>query len=271
MRNTGWTKNPRSIRETWVWEDRYYRYYVDLVMEAATESMEYQFKKSFIPLERGQYVTTLRRLAKRWETGSTWVWTFLKDLQASHLILLQRLPRHMGGETQVGAWAGTLITILNYDQDQKLGARVTTRQSAAGNADERMEVRTDIEKVVVPFAHEQKAHPDTTKHSPPALGTPCQLTAILERLADITGQPAESWPHDQIAALSALVDGGFTWDDIQAGVEQEAHRKMQGGGPPPYSLRYYVQAVKRGGRGRPDPSAERRIAELVATIGKPIT
>lgn len=198
MDNVGYTRGFRSIRDTSVWNDRYYRYYDDLRMEASPCQRLYPFGSYFIPLKRGQYVTSYRLLAARWGKDPSWVGRFLKRLERGGLIRLDKLPRRLGGETQIGTSAGTLITILNYEEDNGLHVRRIPERNAPRNTEQHIEVRRNKEE-----EREELSLLDDTTESPPhpvqggdpltSDAPPADRESIrrLEELARTIGRPVE--------------------------------------------------------------------------------
>jgi len=141
VKNSGFVMLFRSVRETDIWRDQYMRYYLDLLMEASYERRLYRFGDHQLQLERGQYVTTYRRLATRWTKNLSWVSRFLKRLERSGLVRLEKLPRGPESGTAPGTHAGTLITLLNYDADGQL------RDMPAADEDAERHARRNIEVI----------------------------------------------------------------------------------------------------------------------------
>lgn len=150
MGDAGYVKGFRSCRDTVVWTDSYYRYYMDLKMEACYENRTYRFGSNVIGLQRGQYVTTYRRLARRWDKSISWVHRFLKRLEKAGLVRLERLPRSVACGTPVGTSAGTIITMLNYDSDEQLRDCASMEKNSPRNAKGDIEVRRNNKKRPTP-------------------------------------------------------------------------------------------------------------------------
>ena len=103
MINVGKVFIPRNIRDHWLWDDdRKYKRWSDLIMEAAYTRTRFHFGNAKGWLERGQQVTSVRTLMHRWKTSSRYVTDFLADLESENLITVETLTTH------------TIITIVNY-------------------------------------------------------------------------------------------------------------------------------------------------------------
>ena len=104
MHNVGMIFIPRSIRDHWLWEDdRKFKRWCDLIMEAAWTRSKFRFGNVKGWLERGQQATSVRTLMHRWKTSTRYVTEFLNDLESENLITIEAMTTH------------TIITIVDYD------------------------------------------------------------------------------------------------------------------------------------------------------------
>ena len=104
MINVGKVFIPRNIRDHWLWDDdRKFKRWSDLIMEAAYTRTRFHFGNVKGWLERGQQVTSVRTLMHRWKTSSRYVTDFLADLESENMITVETLTTH------------TIITIVNYE------------------------------------------------------------------------------------------------------------------------------------------------------------
>lgn len=111
MNNTGFIRTYRNVRDHWLWQDpRKFLRWTDLMMEAAYERTTTRFGNSSVPLERGQIVTSIRRLMHRWGTNSRYVKEFLNLLENEKLIVCE------------SSKAYTIITMVGYDEMQGGGS-----------------------------------------------------------------------------------------------------------------------------------------------------
>lgn len=106
----GWIKVHRSLLESDIWQkDEPYdsrSAWLDLLMSANHEDRDIVFDYEVVKISRGQFITSIRKLAKRWK------WSAERTLK--YLRILERLEMiHRDSNTK-----RTLITIVNYDKYQ---------------------------------------------------------------------------------------------------------------------------------------------------------
>lgn len=106
----GWIALYRSIMEHWIWNtsSRRFQRWVDLLFLASWKDREVGFGSSIVKLKRGQIVTSLRTLMRRWKTNNTTVANTLKLFADNGMIKCYRGKSYM------------LITVTNYDKYQRL-------------------------------------------------------------------------------------------------------------------------------------------------------
>lgn len=105
----GWIAIYRAIWGHWIWETTPHRFkrWVDLLMLAAWENKQVGFGSAIVNLKRGQYVTSIRRLMRRWGANNTTV------TETLDLFVLNGMITVDSDKTK------TIITIVNYDKYQK--------------------------------------------------------------------------------------------------------------------------------------------------------
>ncbi len=107
----------------WMEEREFSRWeaWIDLIQLAAWKDSNYRTAGGVIPLKRGQFVASLRFLAKRWSWSVKKVRTYLAHLEKSDRV------RAQGGHT-----AGTLYLITKYDAYQASSEAKGTGKGIAG-------------------------------------------------------------------------------------------------------------------------------------------
>lgn len=104
---SGWIKLHREINSHWVWSNSdYFKWWVDLLLEANHCSSKVLIKGKVYECQRGQKLYSLETWAKRWGTNKSKVRRFLELLQKDKMIEYKN-------ETQT-----TRITICKYDSYQ---------------------------------------------------------------------------------------------------------------------------------------------------------
>lgn len=97
----------RSIYDHWVWGDpKYFYRWCDLLMLAAYQRKIIYFEGVEHTQERGQVITSQRKLSIRWSTNNDGVKEFLNKLKRSDMI------------THLRKGKATIINICNYDRFQ---------------------------------------------------------------------------------------------------------------------------------------------------------
>lgn len=112
----------RNLRDWWGWPNPFYvMAWLDLLMTAAHTAHTRDFQGTPVDVARGQLVTSLRILAKRWDVSVKRVRTFLAKLEKTGAI-----------QAQQRAHPGTLLTIVNYDEYQTWPNRGGTAKGTRG-------------------------------------------------------------------------------------------------------------------------------------------
>ena len=125
----GWIQFHRQIMEHWVWQDQKQGYrWAELMMLAAWKSETVVYRNCRIEVQRGQLVTSIRALARRWKTNNRVVSSFIKILEGTKMIECDRTNKQ---------WL--IITISNYIQ-----CTVFNRISAFLSKDKFISVRNVI-------------------------------------------------------------------------------------------------------------------------------
>lgn len=104
--NKGWITLHRKIQDCWIWEedepfDRRSAW-IDLLLLANHEDAKVFFDGDLITVQRGQRITSIRKLAERWKWSRTKVTKFLDILEKDGMI------------TRRSDTKKTLLTIENY-------------------------------------------------------------------------------------------------------------------------------------------------------------
>lgn len=116
----GYIKLHRQLQECWIWTDERFsrgQAWVDLLFMANHADKKVAFKEGIILVERGQFITSIRKLADRWQWNKDTVLKFLRILEADEMIIRQSDSKR------------TLITIVNYEvyQDTSTSSRTPSR------------------------------------------------------------------------------------------------------------------------------------------------
>lgn len=121
----GWIKLSRQIQDHWIWNDpEKLKAWIDLILMANHESKKVEMRDGLITIRRGQFVTSIEKLAKRWGWSKNRVYRFLALLESDHMV-----------QRKANAYR-TTITIENYSKFQD-------RQNGNGTTDESSDGTTD--------------------------------------------------------------------------------------------------------------------------------
>lgn len=137
--NKGFIILNRQICENWVWQRKPFsqgQAWIDLLMMAGYEDKTINFDGRPLPLKRGEFVTSMRKLAVRWGWSTKKVGRFLDDLERDQMVSQKRNTKR------------TTIFIVNYSVYQgsgntKRNSKETLRKRR-GNTEENNE--TNINK-----------------------------------------------------------------------------------------------------------------------------
>ncbi len=103
----GWIAIHRKIIDNWIWSEAIYlKRWLDLLFCAAWEPTIWRCGSIKINLERGQLVTSVRRLIHRWGSNGRFITEFLDILEDENMIRREKVQKL------------TIITIVNYDKYQ---------------------------------------------------------------------------------------------------------------------------------------------------------
>ena len=109
----GWIKIDRQLKDHWIWTGEKFtrgQAWVDLLMLANWEDATMVFNGQVTHVERGQLMTTIGYLAKRWMWSENKVRRFMADLRAEGMVRTNGRPNGRAN----GRANGTLITIEKY-------------------------------------------------------------------------------------------------------------------------------------------------------------
>lgn len=121
----GWIKLYRSIREHWTWEEKPFskgQAWIDLIMSASHEDKRFPLGNELVDIERGSFITSIRKLCDRWGWSNTKVRAFLDMLQTDKMIIYKSDTKK------------TLITIENYSKFQDKEIDETTEKHHENDA-----------------------------------------------------------------------------------------------------------------------------------------
>ena len=117
--NMGWIKLHRSIKEHWVFNDPVLlRAWIDILLTANHEPRKITVRKQIIVIDRGQFWTSYRKLAIRWNLDAKTVKRSLALLQNDGMIYVDARQSY-----------GTLITVRNYEVYQGFSGEASHNES----------------------------------------------------------------------------------------------------------------------------------------------
>lgn len=118
----GWIKLNRQIQDHWIWSDpEKLKAWIDLILMANHEAKRAEMRDGLITIKRGQLVTSIDKLAKRWGWSKNRVYRFLTLLESDHMV-----------QRKANTYRTTL-TIVNYGKYQD---RQNTNGTPNGSSDE---------------------------------------------------------------------------------------------------------------------------------------
>lgn len=106
MPEIGYIKLHRQIQDCWIWDSGKFdkrSAWIDLLMLANHRDKKFMFNGKPVVITRGQFMTSIRKLAVRWEWSTSTVFEFLKILEDDNMIKKESDSHR------------TLLTIINYE------------------------------------------------------------------------------------------------------------------------------------------------------------
>lgn len=113
----GWISLYRKITEGWLWEDKPFsrgQAWIDMLLNANHKTNKIPFDGSLYEVERGSYITSIRKLSNRWGWSNTKVVKFL-DVCVNEKMLNYKSDKKK-----------TVVSIENYDSYQIPNATETS-------------------------------------------------------------------------------------------------------------------------------------------------
>ncbi len=108
----GWIRIYRRLRDSWIWKDKEpfdkRSAWIDLLLTVNHKNKKIPFENTFIEIERGQTLTSIKQLAERWHWSRHKVSDFLDQLEQDTMIIQVRDTRK------------TLVSVVNYEKYQPM-------------------------------------------------------------------------------------------------------------------------------------------------------
>lgn len=128
----GWIKTYRKIQDCWIWQiDKPFderSAWIDLLLSANHKQVKIQFNGELILVERGQFITSVRKLSDKWKWNKDKTLKFLRLLESDKMIKRDSDKYR------------TLITIENYEVYQD---KVDTERTVEGTPQGTVECTQD--------------------------------------------------------------------------------------------------------------------------------
>ena len=127
--NKGWICLHRSIQDSWLWENKKDECFsngqawIDMILLANHEEKKIRLNGDIVTIERGQFHTSVVKLAERWNWSRNRVNRFLKLLEKDNMV-----------ETKGEAGCGTRITLINYGKFQDMRTSNEARNESIDGA-----------------------------------------------------------------------------------------------------------------------------------------
>jgi len=202
----GWNKIYRSIQDHWLWTCEPFsrgQAWIDLLLMANHKEAKIMINGTLEVVERGQRVTSIRKLSDRWSWSTKKVTHFLEQLVKDDMI------------EYVSDSSKTVITILNYDKYQgketpssvdntsldegtgntedtpkkRQGNREETEKKHEGNAEEKQKKTNKNDKEYIKNDKEGKEREEGKEVQdpvPPSLSTPTNTHQLfLNRFGEV--------------------------------------------------------------------------------------
>lgn len=119
----GWITLNRQIVDHWVWKNHEYAFaWIDLLLMVNHENKKILVNNTPTTIKRGQTLTSIYKLAQRWQWSRKRIYSFLRALEQDGMIKRESTTRY------------TIVTIVNYGKYQDVGTtkdttKVTTKDT----------------------------------------------------------------------------------------------------------------------------------------------
>jgi len=124
MRNKGWASHYRKLHDHWISKMEPYcagYAWTYLYVNANHQDRDAEFNDQVVIVRRGQLLTSIKKLANKWQWKYKRTSNFLKKLEKASMIRQQRTSKY------------TLITIINYDKYQCNNSKRKNRGKSKGD------------------------------------------------------------------------------------------------------------------------------------------
>lgn len=120
----GWIRLYRQIKNHWIWKDKEpfdkRSAWIDLLLMVNHSNKKITFEDDFITIERGQTLTSIKKLSERWMWSRHKVSDYVNRLEQDGMIVQIRDTRKI------------LISIVNYDKYQTVEKKRTYLRTHLG-------------------------------------------------------------------------------------------------------------------------------------------
>ena len=138
MSDKGWIKTYRKIQDCWIWLEKEpfdkRSAWIDLLLTANHSDVRIRFNGEFITVEKGQILTSIRKLSDKWH------WSYDKVLRFLKLIELDGMIKRDSDNFR------TLITIENYElyQDEPNAIRTQVSEQTSEQVSEQVSDKQEL-------------------------------------------------------------------------------------------------------------------------------
>ena len=191
----GWNKIYRSIQEHWLWTCEPFsrgQAWIDLLLMVNHKSAKVMVNGNLIIVERGQRITSIRKLSDRWKWSTKKVTHFLEQLVKDNMIeyitdnsktviTIINYDKYQGKETPLAIEnTGIDKDVGNTEEKQKKHERNTeeTEKKHGGNAEEKQKKTNKNDKEYIKNDKEGKEREEVPSLQPLSYPTPIHKLAF---------------------------------------------------------------------------------------------
>lgn len=184
----GWIKLSRQIQDHWIWNDsEKLKAWLDLLMLANIESKKCAMREGLVTIRRGQYVTSIGKLADRWKWSKEKVRRFMNILERDGMI------------TRKSDAFKTTITIVNYGKFQGERHSAETSDETSGKTSNETSGETRLKNIKESIKNEKEA-------VQPPLEEPAAAEEKKERIEVIPGYTQEELDESFLDGFIPMTD-----------------------------------------------------------------
>lgn len=211
----GWVKVYRCIEDNWLWDETPFSYgqaWIDMLMMANHSQKKTLFNKEPVTIERGSFITSIRKLSARWGWSKDKVLRFMRTLEKDEMITRESdNQRTLVSLVKYGFYQDERDTNEDTDKDADEDTNATRNGHQQGHERDTNAPQTRIKN----DKNEKNEKKDIVGKAP----TPSPHQIIIEYLNEKTGSSYRTTNKATQRAINGRLSEGFTVENFKAVID----------------------------------------------------